>query len=150
MKHKAIQEALFEGVKLRSFRSGAGLRVVRLEKEDKVVGYGEHPYMADALTHANQDYLDGHLTYEQQYSGENAKHTHYLTGATPTGQDELDMWIGGRGNKCHLYVEENVIVCKLQGYTDDYEHGEKIGKGNTLQEAIDQAFAAKMQEIENV
>ncbi len=149
MEYAAIEKALFEGVKLHSFRSGGGLRVVTLEKEGKSVAYGEHPYMADALMHANQDYLDGGLTYEQLYSGQNAKYRHYLTGAAPTGHDELDTWIS-RGNVFDAYVEEEIIVCKLIGYTADYEPGEKVGHGKTLQEALKQALAAEMKQKETM
>ena len=38
-----INKALKEGGRLHAFLSGSGLRVVRIEKNGKLKGYGEHP-----------------------------------------------------------------------------------------------------------
>jgi hypothetical protein len=95
-----IEKALKEGARLYAFLSGGGLRVVRIEKgkvaeakdneDDNLISYGEHPYFPGALAHAEQDFG---LTYEQQYSGENALHKHYLTGAYPIPYDAFDVYL---------------------------------------------------------
>jgi hypothetical protein len=94
-----IEKALKDGARLHAFLSGGGLRVVRIEKkkdtetkdeDDNLISYGEHPYFPGALAHAEQDFG---LTYEQQYSGENALHKHYLTGAYPIPYDAFDVYL---------------------------------------------------------
>src|SRR6266403_91893 len=91
-KISAIEQALKEGCRVRTFRSGGGLRVVRIEDQNnELKGYGEHPAIEDALSHSNQDILDGHLAYKEQY-GENGKYAHYVTGRSESST-ELDAWI---------------------------------------------------------
>jgi hypothetical protein len=91
-----LQEALKNGANLHAFLSGGSLRVVRIEKMNKETGkkellsYGEHPYFSGALVHADEDFG---LSYEQQYTAENAKHRHYLTGAYSLPYDALDAHI---------------------------------------------------------
>lgn len=79
-----IERGLREGMKLRAWRSGGGLMVVRVEHDDHKEGisdgYGEHPYLKDAIEHAEVCMKKGGLTYEEMYNGENAMYTHYLTG----------------------------------------------------------------------
>lgn len=78
-----IEQPLRDGHKIHAFSSGGGLRVIRIEDQaGELVGYGEAPQVEEALEHAALDYQLGHETYEQQYSGENARHLHYLTGTT--------------------------------------------------------------------
>lgn len=78
-----IEQPLRDGHQLHAFSSGGGLRVVRIETTDgELVGYGEAPQVEEALVHAAKDYQLGHETYEQQYSGENSRYDHYLTGTT--------------------------------------------------------------------
>ena len=151
MNYKGIEAALLAGAKLHSFRSGGGLRVVRLEKYKELLGYGEHPYIHDALEHADQDYLEGHKSYKEQYSGKNAKYPHYLTGAYPESDDELDIWVF-KGNTFDAYYNGDEFVCKIIGYLSDShsfeKYEEKVGKGTTFQEAIQAVLTATIQEIE--
>ena len=58
-----LQQALRNGAKLHAFLSGGGLRVVRLEKGGKLLGYGEHPYIEEALRHADEDTEAGGRPY---------------------------------------------------------------------------------------
>jgi hypothetical protein len=78
-----IEQPLRDGYRIHGFSSGGGLRVIRIEDiAGKLVGYGEAPQVEEALEHAALDYRLGHETYEQQYSGENARHVNYWTGTT--------------------------------------------------------------------
>ena len=85
-----LENALKEGANIRIFRSGGGLRVVRVEKEGKLISYGEYPYLSGALSHAETDFG---LSYEDQYSGEKAKHLHYISGAYPEPSDLIDTYV---------------------------------------------------------
>ncbi len=81
--HPEIEQALRDGHRLHGFRSGGGLRVINIENDaGETVAYGEAPHIEEALRHAAQDYALGHESYEKQYSGDNARYPHYLTGAS--------------------------------------------------------------------
>ena len=103
MKLTGIEKALSNGCTVHGFRSGGGLRVIRIEKKNKLLGYGEHPNVEDALSHANEDFLAGGRPYNKVYGGTKP---HYLTGSS-TSTSPLDHWL-------------------LQGYTFD---AWKNGKG---------------------
>lgn len=78
-----IEQPIRDGHTIHAFSSGGGLRVIRIESTSgDLVGYGEAPQIEEALEHAALDYHLGGETYEQQYSGENARYIHYLTGTT--------------------------------------------------------------------
>ncbi len=83
-----IDQALNDGLVLRAFRSGSGLRFVRIEVPNKpeskenLKACGAHPNLREALMFASIDYKAGGNTYE----------SHYLTGTTKT-EDNLDEWI---------------------------------------------------------
>ncbi len=90
-----IEQALRDGHNLHAFRSGGGLRVVYVRKpapacpETAEIGYGEHPYVEEALRHCGEDIQAGHRDYKAVYGG---KYDHYLTGsASPSS--ELDRWL---------------------------------------------------------
>jgi hypothetical protein len=91
MKLKGIHEALASGCVVRGFLSSGGLRVVRIEKNGKLKGYGEHPEVDEAIKHADEDYLAGGRKYEEVY-GDGKIYPHYLTGSLSTSS-ELDAWI---------------------------------------------------------
>ena len=83
-----------KGVRLRGFRSGGGLRVVRVEQaqgkgEAKLLGYGEHYDAERALKHCAEDLAAGGRPYEEVYG---KKHTHYLTGSA-SASGPLDAWL---------------------------------------------------------
>ena len=83
-----IDRALKDGLVVRAFRSGGGLRVVRIEEANKpeskksLKACGSHPHLREALMFASADYLAGGGTSE----------THYLTGTT-RAEDGLDKWV---------------------------------------------------------
>lgn len=83
--YPAIQEQLRQGNHMHIFRSGGGLRVVRIEKEKyggKLLGYGEYCNVEEAL-----DIADCKL------AGEKSKYTiQYLTGSC-TNSSKLDQWV---------------------------------------------------------
>lgn len=84
-----IKNALKEGCRIHAFRSGGGLRVVRIEKDGKLLGYGEHPHIEDALLYANEDFLAGGRPYNEVYG---KSQPHFLTGSSSPTSD-LDLWI---------------------------------------------------------
>lgn len=89
-KYRNLEKALNDGAKIHIFRSGGGLRVIRVEKKGKLISYGEHPYLSGALSHVDKDFG---LSYNDQYLGKNAKHDHYYTGAYPIPSDALDNYV---------------------------------------------------------
>ncbi len=113
MKLNGISKALEEGCRLHAFRSGGGLRVVRLEKDGKLKGYGEHPHIDDALSHADEDFLAGGRPYQEVY-GEGAPKPHYLTGSREVTGD-LDNWIL-QGNTFDAHQDNGNIVVELKGH----------------------------------
>lgn len=148
MKLSGIVTALKNGCVLHAFRSGGGLRVVRIEKEKRggdLVGYGEHPMAADAFSHANEDYLAGGRKYEKVYG---KIHPHYLTGAVPSGNDPLDAWIY-KGFELDAYYENKKIVVELTGYNTRMQKIKKVGTHyNNIRKAIRVAFSAGAKVIE--
>jgi hypothetical protein len=83
-----IERELRNGGKMKVFRSGGGLRVVRVD-DGPIIGYGEAPQFEEALEHCEWCLSKGGRTYEQMYRGKDAKYPHYLTGTTEASS-ELD------------------------------------------------------------
>jgi hypothetical protein len=111
---ETIETALYNGAKMHCFLSGGGLRVVRLERNGKLVGYGEHPHLEDALSHAAEDYEAGGRDYAAVYGGDKPL---YLTGSTqPTGP--LDAWVR-QGRTIDAIVAGNHIVVTMEGYGEN-------------------------------
>ncbi len=107
-----IEDALSKGCKLRAFLSGGGLRVVRIEDKDgELKGYGEHPYIEDALAHANIDASYGHRPYEEVYGKELP---HYLTENT-SPISSLDAWVC-KGNKFCITKVDGTYIFDLLSY----------------------------------
>jgi len=111
MELTGIEKALREGCRLHGFRSGGGLRVVRIEQNEELRGYGEHPNVEDALSHANEDFLAGGRPYNKVYG---KSKPHYLTGSSQA-TSPLDHWLL-RGNTIDAYVRKRDVVVELKGY----------------------------------
>jgi len=144
---KVLTEAIKNGCNIHAFRSGGGLRVVRIEKDNELKGYGEHPYISEALEHVAENYSNP-ILYEKQYSGEEAKYTHYLTGAHPTGIDTLDLWIYN-GYTFDAFLKDAQIVVELVGYNKDVTPIKKIAIGDSFEEAMEKALVAEEIKIKN-
>jgi len=112
VKLEGIHEALRAGCRLHAFLSGGGLRVVRLEgKRGVLKGYGEHPAIEDALSHADEDYRAGGRPYDEVYGGTKP---HYLTGSsTPTGP--LDAWVQ-QGQTFDARQDGAEVVVEMRGW----------------------------------
>ncbi len=110
MSLSGIEKALQEGCKLHGFRSGGGLRVIRLEQERKLRGYGEHPNVEGALNHADEDFLAGGRKYSDVYG---KSKDHYLTGSS-LASSELDQWLLC-GHTIDAYVQGKEVVIELKG-----------------------------------
>src|SRR3989344_1605994 len=111
MKLTQIEKALKQGCRVHGFRSGGGLRVVRVEQKGKLRGYGEHPNVEDALFHANEDLSLGGRVYNKVYG---VLKPHYLTGSSQA-TSPLDAWLL-RGNTFDAFAEGSAVVVELRGY----------------------------------
>lgn len=136
-----LEKALEGGAKIHIFRSGGGLRVVRIEKEEKLVSYGEYPYFAGAMEHAENDFG---MDYKAQYSGTHSKHTHYLTGAYPMAHDIIDSYIFC-GKTLDIFYSKNwnKFVCVTTTTKIDRDENEIIwGSGTSILYAISACFTS--------
>lgn len=114
--HPEIDEALRQGNRLHGFRAGGGLRVVTMENEaGETVAYGEAPHIEEALEHAALDYRLGHEPYEQQYGGEDARYTRYLTGAQESSSSLDAHMIAGRKLDARCDPRNGDIAVVLSG-----------------------------------
>lgn len=139
MELHGIEQALKGGCRLHAFRSGGGLRVVRIEEAGTLKGYGEHPHVSEALIHANDDAVAGGREYSQVYGG--AKPL-YLTGSS-VPESGLDDWLM-HGNTFDAYSEADEFVFELKGFMVKSMHSEvRVGRGPSIIDACTQAFNAK-------
>jgi hypothetical protein len=84
-----LADAICAGARLHAFRSGGGLRVVRIERDGQLVAYGEHPYLEQALAYAEEDLAAGGCRYQEVYG---KTRPHYLTGSS-TPSSSLDRFV---------------------------------------------------------
>lgn len=132
-KYPNLEAALKDNAVLHASRSGGGLRIVRLEKDGKLLTYGEFPWFSGALSHAENDFG---LSYNEQYLGKDAKHLHYLTGASPDVQDIIDRFIlCGDSVDIRYSNEENQFICNAPRYS---------GVGKDILSSIYSCINAKM------
>lgn len=108
-----IEKALRDGCHVRGFLSGGRLRVVRIELNHQLKGYGEHPNVMDALSHANEDYLAGGRPYDKVYGGSKP---HYVTGSHESNHP-LDRWLL-QGSKFDGRRDQEHVVVQLEGYAE--------------------------------
>ncbi len=143
MKFTGIEQALKDGCKICAFRSGGGLRVVSIKKDDESKGYGEHPQLEDALSHAQEDFLVGHKPYKEVYG---VTKPHYITGSsTPTGP--LDEWIL-RGHTFDVWQDGDEIIFQLNALNGKLKEITKTGRGKYFAEAMNNALDADEIETE--
>jgi hypothetical protein len=129
---KGIDRALNEGNRLHGFRSGGGLRVIRLEQEGKLTGYGEHPSADEALKHTDEDFLAGGRDYHEVYGKLNP---HYLTGSHEV-TSPLDGWLlQGHTVDAHRTDEGNVRV-ELTGLTETRQPQAVLDQAKALRRPI--------------
>lgn len=108
---QGIETSLRDGAVVRAFRSGGGLRVVRIENLGDLVGYGEHPSIDAAIRHADEDFIAGGRPYGEVYGGDKPN---YLTGSIDS-TSELDTRIR-QGDKFRSWQDGEVIYFELEGY----------------------------------
>lgn len=113
--YATLEGALRKGHVIHAFRSGGGLRVIRIEKErhGALVGYGEHPSVDEAMKRAADDFRAGGRPYADVY-GDNGKYPHYyLTGST-SSDSELDAWLH-QGHTFDARAEGEQFIVELKG-----------------------------------
>lgn len=104
----SIEEALKDGFNFHSFRSGGGLRVLRLDKKDDEKGYyGEAPNYINALRILIDDLSAGGRKYKDVYG---KIETHYLTGAYPDQNDAVDCLLYQGHNVDATFKNEAIVV----------------------------------------
>lgn len=113
MQLTGLEKALEEGCRLHGFRSGGGLRVIRIEQEGRLRGYGEHPNVEDALSHANEDFLAGGREYNEVYG---KSKPHYLSGSS-RATSPFDQWLL-QGRTIDAYRDGMDVVVELRGLVE--------------------------------
>lgn len=139
MELRGLEESLEEGCELHGFRSGGGLRVIRLEKDGNLRGYGEHPNVEDALSHANDNFLAGGIKYSEVYG---KTEPHYLTGSEQA-TSPLDNWLL-QGKTIDAYTQGGEIVVELGRLGESVV---KTGKAGDFFEAVQNAFMANGEKV---
>lgn len=140
-----LEQALRDGCKVHAFRSGGGLRVIRITTKDgQLKGYGEHPQVEDALSHANEDFLAGGRPYQEVYGGSKPN---YLTGSSePTSP--LDDWLL-HGHTFDAWYDGVRVFFKLNRTSSEsaLAYYVRTGQGSDFFEAMDHAFGSR-EEVE--
>jgi len=116
--YPSLEQALKGGARIHIFRSGSGLRVVRVEHGDALISYGEFPWLAGALIHAEEDFG---LDYDAQYCGIDAKREHRIFGGSSIPADLIDLWIN-QGNTLDLWFsnKKHLFYCSRNIYNGRY------------------------------
>lgn len=110
---RGISTALQMGSTMHAFLSGAGGRVVRLVRNDRVTGFGEHKHIAEAIRIADKDFLAGGREYHAVYSNlDSLKH-----GGVLDPHSKLDAWVLA-GNAFSAWWDAIEYVVELRGRTD--------------------------------
>lgn len=132
LSYSGVQQALDSVARLHTFRSGGGLRVVRLERDGTLVGYGEHPNIEDAMSHADEDYLAGGRKYKQVYG---KIYPHYLTGSSHASSI-LDSWISRGFTVDAVRNDEGRTELSVAGLSRDLKDIRFMVEGENLGDAI--------------
>lgn len=111
-----LETALRSGGKLHAFRSGGGLRVVRIEGfktggRRSLIAYGEHPNIEEALDMTARDYIAGQKVYNPH-----PPDPYFLTGSSSPSSD-LDAWVlKGSTFDADYNAAEGLFRVTLEGY----------------------------------
>lgn len=106
-----VETSLKEGARVRAFLSGGGLRVLRLERDGNLLGYGEHAYLRDAFRILGEDVAAGGRKYNEVYG---VIEEHYFTGSS-SPQDALDAWVR-TGSKFSGIARGDIFTFQLTGF----------------------------------
>ena len=112
MKYSRIDKKLKEGYSLHAFRSGGGLRVLSLKKDNQKF-YAESCDLYDALRILEDDIKAGGRKYKDVYG---KIESDYLTGSVHFG-DDLDNWICA-GYPFDVKCEDDLIVIDISTKED--------------------------------
>ncbi len=126
------------GVKLHGFRSGGGLRALRLEEEGRLIAYGEGPTFEGALAILEEEAEVGPRPYGEVY-GE--IHPLYYTGqSTPSSEQDLILLQGGNVDAEASAEGVRVVfsISKERTYPPDL--GARARNGEVLQVTIDRVL----------
>lgn len=125
--YPSLENKLKKNHSIHGFRSGGGLRVVRLEKcendskRGSLEAYGEHPYVYNALQHLEEDCAAGGREYNKVYG---PIHDHYLTGAYAESGCNFDAWACA-GNGFDIFYRDGEFVFESE-YRKDYRPSQEV------------------------
>ncbi len=160
-----VERFLKEGLLLHAFRSGGGLRVLRVDEKvsqkDKALAYGESFDVWNAFRILADDMDAGGRPYSEVY-GNGKLEVHYLTGCS-SSSDPLDHWLL-HGNTFDIYRDGQELTIEMWGSPYDHAFDRlrdhvlpsqvqigsrilKTGKSTSLQEALKKAIASEPQVI---
>lgn len=136
-----LEQALRDGATIRISRSEKGLRIVRVEDENKnLISYGEHPLLCGALAHAEYDFG---CSYEEQYSGEHSRHEHHSEGVPPKVHDVFDYYVYNHGADAltlHYSQRWNYFIC-MRPHPESFMENQIIwGSGSGVMQAMCECF----------
>lgn len=128
MKYKLINDTLKTGFNLHCFRSGGGLRVLRLERilqgENKSY-YAESYNFYDALRILEDDIIAGGRKYSDVYG---VIEEYYLTGSFSSGEN-LDTWVcGGKPLDILFNFDTNRFIIDMSTKEDIHAPQEIVNK----------------------
>ena len=134
-----LEQALRDGATIRISRSEKGLRIVRVEDENKnLISYGEHPLLCGALAHAESDFG---CSYEEQYSGEHSRHEHHSEGVPPKAHDVFDQYVFNHGPLTIFYVQRWDKFTCMRAHPETFMEDQIIwGSGINLMQAMCECF----------
>jgi hypothetical protein len=128
----ALDDALRTGGRMSAFRTGGGLRVVRVEqpetapkpakstRDPEPIAYGEHPHIDEALRIAADDFRAGGRRYKDVYGPIEG---HYWTGDSCPNSD-IDAYILC-GDSLAAHYLDGVFTCVIRS-TAAYQTPEDI------------------------
>ena len=119
-----IDQALRDGCRLHGFRSGGGLRVIRVERGGEhgkrgpdLIGYGEHPHAEAALRHAEADVKAGGRPYKEVYGGEQP---HYVTGSSSASSRLDEVLLSGGDFDAWAEVDGTIVATTERTRQQDF------------------------------
>ncbi len=131
MKFKGIESALRDGSRLRAYHFGS-LQVIRVEKGETLIGYGEHLHVDGALAHTDHYIL---VSGRTAHMAPGFDVPDFVTDRqSPNGY--LDYWLS-RGQGMEAWFENNLFHVRLKGFGKVLMRDiDKLGRGTTFSEAL--------------
>jgi hypothetical protein len=123
--YPAVEACIRSGGRIHAFRSGGGLRVLRLEQDERLKAYGEHPHVEVAFRHLEEGCAAGGRPYGEVYG---TIYDNYWTGSTTTSSS-IDRFLRMGRSFDIFYKRRNagLFVCRAE-YLAERHAPEWIGE----------------------